>query len=71
MRWPGGSTNFLVVPTKLYTSHDVYEWMSPSAGGRSVPRVFIDQKFIGGGDDTEALDRQGQLVRMLQAAGVV
>ena len=28
-------------------------------GGRSVPRVFIGGKFIGGGDDTVSLSRTG------------
>ncbi len=34
-------------------------------GGRSVPRVFIKGKFIGGGDDTAALARNGGLAKLL------
>ena len=34
-------------------------------GGRTVPRVFIDGKFTGGSDDIAALDRSGELARML------
>jgi glutaredoxin 3 len=34
-------------------------------GARSVPRVFIDGKFIGGGDATESLYNSGELAKML------
>lgn len=34
-------------------------------GGRSVPRVFIKGKFIGGGDDTAELARNGGLAKLL------
>jgi len=37
-------------------------------GGRTVPRVFIGGKFIGGGDDTERLHQTGQLRQLLTAA---
>lgn len=40
-------------------------------GGRSVPRVFVDGKFIGGGDDTAAMARDGRLKEMLTAAGIL
>ncbi len=40
-------------------------------GGRSVPRVFVDGKFIGGGDDTAAMARDGRLKAMLTAAGIM
>ncbi|XP_052792624.1 uncharacterized protein LOC128226685 [Mya arenaria] len=35
-------------------------------GGSSVPRVFINGKFIGGGDETAAADRNGKLKTMLE-----
>ncbi|KRZ70963.1 Glutaredoxin-C8 [Trichinella papuae] len=35
-------------------------------GARSVPRVFIDGKFIGGGDDTKRLYETGELRQMLE-----
>ncbi len=39
------------------------------SGGRStVPQVFIDGRHIGGCDDMLALDRQGKLDPLLQAA---
>lgn len=39
-------------------------------GGRSVPRVFIQGTFIGGGDDTERLHRENKIVPMLKMANV-
>jgi len=36
-------------------------------GATTVPRVFINQEFIGGCDDTLALHKSGQLVKKLQA----
>lgn len=30
-----------------------------------VPRVFINQKFVGGGDDVVAKDKSGQLKALL------
>ncbi|XP_003738298.1 glutaredoxin [Galendromus occidentalis] len=39
-------------------------------GARSVPRVFIGGKCIGGGDDTARLDSEGKLESLLKEAGV-
>lgn len=36
-------------------------------GGRSVPRVFIGGKFIGGGDETAAAAADGSLEKMISA----
>jgi len=38
-------------------------------GGRTVPRVFIGGKFVGGGSEVKALQDSNQLVPLLQAAG--
>lgn len=48
----------------------VQDALAEITGGRSVPRVFVGGKFIGGGDDTAAKAASGELVRLLQAAGV-
>lgn len=40
-------------------------------GGTSVPRVFIDGEFIGGGDDTERLANNGKLEVMLKDKGIL
>ncbi len=40
-------------------------------GGRTVPRVFINGKFLGGGDDTVAAAANGTLEKLLKEAGVL
>ncbi len=46
------------------------EAMTKRAGGRtSVPQIFFGDRHIGGCDDLVALDRQGKLDVLLQAAG--
>lgn len=40
-------------------------------GADTVPRVFIDGKCIGGGDDTEALDKKGELEKKLKEVGAL
>ena len=37
-------------------------------GADTVPRVFIGGECIGGGDDTEQLDKQGDLEKKLKKA---
>jgi glutaredoxin len=49
---------------------DIQDALQQVTGGRSVPRVFISGKFIGGGDDTAAKQASGELLKLLQAAGV-
>jgi len=50
---------------------DVQDYLQQITGGRSVPRVFIDGEFIGGGDDTDALAMNGQLAIMLNEKGIL
>lgn len=38
---------------------------SKMTGARTVPRVFVNGKCIGGGDDTAALAASGRLAKML------
>jgi len=49
----------------------IQDYLKDLTGGRSVPRVFIDGKFIGGGDDTVAAKKSGQLEEKLKAAGAI
>jgi glutaredoxin 3 len=37
-------------------------------GGRTVPRVFVGGKFVGGGDDTVKLFNEGKLQPILKEA---
>lgn len=50
--------------------NEIQDALSALTGGRSVPRVFIDGEFIGGGDDTDALERSGKLEIMLKEKGI-
>lgn len=44
------------------------ESMIAKAGGRrTVPQIFIGDKHVGGFDDLSALDRQGELDKLLAA----
>ena len=40
-------------------------------GQRTVPNVFVNEKYIWGGSETEALHSSGGLVPMLQACGAL
>lgn len=40
-------------------------------GARTVPRVFIGGKFIGGGSEVKDLQSAGKLTKMLQEAGAL
>lgn len=44
-------------------THDAQtrEKISSQTGWTTVPMIFIGDEFVGGFDDLEALDRQGQL----------
>jgi glutaredoxin 3 len=44
------------------------EMAKRSNGRRSVPQVFINDRHIGGCDDTYALEAQGKLDPLLQSA---
>lgn len=40
-------------------------------GQRTVPNVFVGEKSIGGGSETEALQQSGELIPMLQSIGAL
>ncbi len=56
----------------LYTEIDVTndaalrEKMEADSGRRTVPQIFIDGRSIGGCDDLYALDKQGELDKLLK-----
>jgi len=50
---------------------EIQDFMKQLTGGRSVPRVFIGGKFIGGGDETMAAHKAGKLEKMLNDAGAI
>ncbi|XP_014679102.1 PREDICTED: glutaredoxin-1-like [Priapulus caudatus] len=49
----------------------IQDYMLELTGARTVPRVFIGGKCIGGGQETTALEDSGQLREILQAAGAI
>jgi glutaredoxin 3 len=49
----------------------IQDYLLSITNGRSVPRVFIDGVFIGGGDETDQLARSGKLEVMLKEKGIV
>jgi glutaredoxin 3 len=44
------------------------ETMMNTTGRRTVPQIFIGDTHVGGCDDLIALDQQGKLMPLLQAA---
>lgn len=45
--------------------HDTRRWLLEVTGRSTVPQIFINGKPIGGYDDLRALDRRGELDRLL------
>jgi glutaredoxin 3 len=45
------------------------EQMMERSNQRTVPQIFIGDKHVGGCDDLFALDRSGELDRLIQGAG--
>ena len=45
------------------------EEMLARSNQRTVPQIFIGDKHVGGYDDLFALDRSGELDRLIQGAG--
>lgn len=49
----------------------IQDFLAELTGARSVPRVFVGGKFVGGGDDTVAAHKDGRLHQLLMEAGVI
>jgi glutaredoxin 3 len=43
------------------------EMLEKSGGGSTVPQIFIGERHVGGCDDLYALNRRGELDRLLAA----
>merc|ERR1711915_95423 len=50
---------------------EIQDYCKQLTGARSVPRVFISGKCIGGGDETAAAHKNGKLQTMLEEAGAL
>lgn len=60
--------NFDFLTIELENRQDCQEIqavLGEMTGATSVPRVFVDGKFIGGGTDVKKLRENGELVKML------
>ncbi|GAC1352977.1 MAG: glutaredoxin 3 [Polyangiales bacterium] len=44
------------------------EWLVKATGQRTVPQVFIGERSVGGFDEISALDRSGELDRLVRGA---
>lgn len=66
------TTNFFVVELDQRGDGDaIQDALLEATGGRSVPRVFVGGKFIGGGDDTAAKAASGELQVLLKDVGAL
>jgi len=45
--------------------HDQRAWLREKTGRRTVPQIFIDERAVGGCDDLYALERAGELDKLL------
>ena len=45
--------------------HALRRWLADATGRSTVPQIFIDNVSIGGYDELRALDRKGDLDRLL------
>lgn len=43
-----------------------FQAIMASTGWDTVPQIFVDERFIGGCDDLHALDRSGELDKILK-----
>ncbi|KAJ1475964.1 hypothetical protein T484DRAFT_1826512 [Baffinella frigidus] len=50
---------------------EIQDIMLGITGGRSVPRVFVAGKFIGGGDDVVSKGKSGELTKLFEACGAL
>lgn len=48
--------------------HEARQRLVELTGRRTVPQIFIGERSIGGFDELRALDRSGELDRLLSAA---
>ncbi len=56
--------------TEIDVTHDDEKraWLTEATGQRTVPQIFIGGRSVGGCDDLHALDRSGELDRLLGRA---
>lgn len=45
---------------------NMQDYLKEKTGARSVPRIFIGGKSIGGNDDSERLEKSGELQKLMK-----
>merc|ERR1739848_897839 len=61
-----GITDYLLIELENREDcSEVQNYLQKITGGRTVPRVFINGKFIGGGSEVQQLQAQGKLAGMV------
>ena len=64
--------NYKIIELDNMKNGDEYQKiLGQMTGARTVPRVFIDGECIGGGDETEYLERRGELEKKLIKANAL
>lgn len=48
------------------SSNEIQAFLGKITGGTSVPRVFVNGEFIGGGDDTAQKAASGELKQLIE-----
>lgn len=43
------------------------EELLAKSGRRTLPQIFVGERYIGGADELAALDRSGELLKLIQA----
>ncbi|CAF2029258.1 unnamed protein product [Rotaria magnacalcarata] len=56
---------------KMQDDDEYMDVLGRMTGEDTVPRVFIDGECIGGGDDTERLEKKGELEKKLRKANAL
>ena len=64
-------TPFLPLSFSVDDGSSIQDYLLQLTGARTVPRVFIAEKCVGGGSDVQSLHDQKKLVPMLKEAGVL
>jgi len=49
----------------------IQDCLQEVSGGRTVPRVFVGGKYIGGGTDVRDLQKKGRLTPLLKDVGAL
>jgi glutaredoxin 3 len=65
-----GALNWLQIENREDCAH-IQDYLKQLTGARSVPRVFINGKFLGGGDETVKAKNDGTLEKLLTEAGAI